>query len=136
MPFKDGIEIVGCVGTLLRTDEAHLNDVAHDFFEGLSVLFIHSQQEKREHDDNHAKSRYTGSCAAFEQKEQRYTNEGTAAEADELSFCKIEHDLGFYGVQVFGDGDISQYIHLHQWALNRLLERLPVLNRVKQSSTA
>ena len=46
----------------------------------------------------------------FEEKEKRYTQKGTAAETDELSFGQVEKDLGFHVVQVFRYGYISHIL--------------------------
>ena len=47
----------------------HLNH-----FKGLSMLFIHGNQEAGKHDDNHCHCRKARPCAVFEQKEKRQSH--------------------------------------------------------------
>ena len=46
-------------------------DVLHHHFKGLSMLFIHGEQETGQHDGNHSHRRKACACAVFEQKEKR-----------------------------------------------------------------
>ena len=41
LPFQNGIEVVGLIRALLGPDDGHLDDIAHDLFQGLTVFFIH-----------------------------------------------------------------------------------------------
>ena len=96
LPFKHGIKIVGLIGALFRSQNADTNDVSDNDLQRLTVLFIHSKQECREHDNNHCHCRDACAGHAFEQKENRQTDQQTAAETNELSFREIEKHLGFY----------------------------------------
>ena len=96
LPFKYGIKIVGLIGALFRSQNADTNDVSDNDLQRLTVLFIHGKQECREHDNNHCHCRDACAGNAFEQKENRQTDQQTAAETNELSFCEIEKHLGFY----------------------------------------
>ena len=49
LPLDGSIEVVGAIGPFLRPDEFGLNDLVDDLFQWLTVSFIHSQQEKRQH---------------------------------------------------------------------------------------
>ena len=66
-----------------------------DLFQGLSMLFVHSQHKEGQHNQNHTHSRYTVSGRFSEQKEKRYANKRSAREADKLPLGQIEHDLCF-----------------------------------------
>lgn len=50
-------------------------------------------------------------------------------------FVKLNMTLVFTAFKSLGTGTYANIYHLRQWALNRLLERLPVLNSVKHSRT-
>ena len=49
VPFQNGIEVVGLIRALLGPDDGHLDDIAHDLFQGLTVFFIHRQHEEGQH---------------------------------------------------------------------------------------
>ena len=93
LSLQDRIEVVGFIRSLFWAKEADLHDVPDNLFKGLSVLFVHSQKHERQQNDNHN----DGCCArvhyAFAQKEQRDSYSRTGAEANELAFCEVEHDL-------------------------------------------
>ena len=55
----------------------------------------HCKQKKRQHHEYHDKCRRTCSDMRFEQKEKRYTDQRTAAEADKLPLCEVEQEFGF-----------------------------------------
>jgi hypothetical protein len=95
LPFQYRIEVVGSVRSLLGTQDADLHDVTDNLFQGLPVLFVHGQHHKRQKDENHNERRHTCVHAAFTQKKQRNGNRSTGAEAHELTFGKVEHNLGF-----------------------------------------
>ena len=80
---------------LLWTDYSYFENVAHDLFQGLSMLFVHSQHKEGQHNQHHTHSRYTVSGRFSEQKEKRYANKRSAREADKLPLGQIEHDLCF-----------------------------------------
>ena len=96
LPLQDGIEIVGLIGSLLRSLETHAIDIADDYLQRLTVLFVHGKQHCRYHYHHHHHGGRAGADTAFEQKEKRYANERAAAEADELSFREIEQHFCFY----------------------------------------
>jgi len=98
--------IVCLIRANLGTDEFCLNEMSCDDLQRLTVLFVHSQKEQREHDDNHAECCQTDIAGAFHQKEKRHPNECRRTEADQLAFSQIEEHLGFHPRQVTGYGDI------------------------------
>ena len=81
--------------SLLGTDHSYFENVAHDLFQGLSMLFVHSQHKEGQHNQHHTHSRYTVSGRFSEQKEKRYANKRSAREADKLPLGQIKHDLCF-----------------------------------------
>jgi hypothetical protein len=89
LPREHGVKIVGLIGPLFWPEKQHTGNVADDFFHRQAVFLIDGHQEKRQHDEHHAK----GSCSGaetrrpFEQKEKRYANKRAAAETDKLPFC-------------------------------------------------
>ena len=56
LPFQNGIEIVGLIRALFGADNGHLDDAAHDLFQGLAVLLIHCHQKEGQHDQHHTHS--------------------------------------------------------------------------------
>ena len=96
LPHKGGISVVGLVGPLLGLDEAALYDLAHHHFKGLAVFFVKRQQKARQHGKHHNERRRAGRDAAPDQKEKRDANKQRTAEADQLSFGKAKHNLGFH----------------------------------------
>ena len=83
------------VRSLLWTDHSYFENVAHDLFQGLSMLFLHSQHKEGQHNQHHTHSRDTVSGRFSEQKEKRYANKRSTREADKLPLGQIEHDLCF-----------------------------------------
>ena len=79
LPLYGGIEVIGPVGPLLRSDESALNELIEDLFQGLTVSFIHGQQEKRQHGQHHQKSCRADTHVGFSKKKQRDAQYGTAA---------------------------------------------------------
>lgn len=72
------------------------------------MLFIHGKQEEGHHNQHHTHRCGAVSNRLTEQKEQWYTSKCSTAEADQLPFCQVEHDLCFHMGQVLGDRYISQ----------------------------
>ena len=87
----------GIGGTLFFgiSDHSYFENVAHDLFQGLSMLFIHCQQEEGHHDQHHTHGGHAVSRRLTEQKEQRYAYKRPGGKADQLPSGQIEHDLGF-----------------------------------------
>ena len=59
------------------------------------MLFVHRQQEERQHHEHHAQGCRTVSRRLTEQKEQRHAYKCPGGKADQLPSGQIEHDLGF-----------------------------------------
>ncbi len=95
LPCEAVIEIVGHVRPLFRAQEEDIRHVLCHLFQRLTVSLKHRQQEERQHHEYHDESR--GACAdgIFEQKEKRYTDQRTAAEADQLPLREIEQEFCF-----------------------------------------
>ena len=74
---------------------SYFEDVADDLFQGLSMLFIHCQQEEGHHDQHHTHGGHAVSRRLTEQKEQRYAYKRPGGKADQLPLGQIEHDLCF-----------------------------------------
>ena len=106
MPFEYGVEAVCRIGALLRAEEAHLNDMADNYFQRLAVLFVHGEQEERKHGDDHADRRAAVADLRFKQEKQRNADCHASAEAYELALGQVQHDFGFDCVHVFGDWNI------------------------------
>ena len=107
LPFNSRIEIISLIDARLGTDKPDLNYIDQDFFEWLAVLLIHRQQETREHGQHHRQRCQTHADMCFQKKKQRYTDECTAAEANQLALGQVEHHLRFDFGQVFGNRYIS-----------------------------
>lgn len=112
LPHEGSIGIVGLIGPFLGLDEAALDDLPYHHFKGLAVALVQSQQEARQHGEHHNQGRRAASHPAPEQKIKRDAYEKRTAEADQLSFGKAKHNLGFYTGQILWDGHISQSNHL------------------------
>ena len=95
LPCKAVIEIVGHVRPLFRTQKEDICHVLRYLFQRLTVSLKHRQQEERQHQENHDECRRAGADGFFEQKEKRYTDQRTAAEADKLPLREIEQEFGF-----------------------------------------
>jgi len=93
--LQDGIEIVGLVNPLLRTDEFDLDDVVKDLLQRLTVFFLHGKEEKRHHDEDHDHGCDRGRQHGAEKKKGRNTNKDAQPEADDLTFGQIEEEFGF-----------------------------------------
>ena len=96
MPHKGGVSIVGLIGPFLGTNKAALNHLLNHHFKGLAVALVQGQQEARQHGEHHNQGRRAASHPAPEQKIKRDAYEKRTAEADQLSFGKAKHNLGFY----------------------------------------
>ena len=79
---EHGIEVIGAVGALSGADHRDADDIAHDLFQRLTMLFVHRQQEEGQHHEHHAQGCRTVSSRATEQKEQRYAQKRPSAETD------------------------------------------------------
>ena len=88
MPREHGVKIVGLIRTLLRPEKQYPGDVTDDLFQRQAVSFIDGHQEKRQHNEHHAKGSSSGTeiRRSFEQKEKRYAHKRAAAETDKLPF--------------------------------------------------
>ena len=67
----------------------------HNLFKGQAVLFIHRQQERREHNSQHEKHRPGIAEGATGQQIGRNPHRARAAEADKLAFGEVESHLCF-----------------------------------------
>ena len=65
------------------------------FFKRLTVLFVQCQKKKRQHQEYHDECRRAGTDVWFCEKEKRYTDQRTAAEADKLPLREVEQEFGF-----------------------------------------
>lgn len=70
-----------------------MNDVLYQDFEGLSMLFIHSKEEARQHNKYHYERCNRRSCTVFEQKEKRQSNKESRPKTNNLPFGKVERNL-------------------------------------------
>ena len=86
LPHQYGIEVVGFIRALLGADKGNAKNIPDDFFQRLTVLLIHGQQEKGQHGNHHAHGGGTGANGIFEQKEKRNAKQRTARKADKLPF--------------------------------------------------
>ena len=96
LPIERHIEIVGPVRPPLGTEEHHVQDVLQDLFRWLSVPLVHGEEEEREHEDDHDKDSRVDAQWRLEQEENGNADERPASETNELSFCQIKEDFGFY----------------------------------------
>ena len=78
LPLKDGIEIVGLIGPCFRAKDRNPDDVSNDLFQRLSVLFVHGEQEKRQHDEDHGQRRKGCADVILQQEERRQQREAKA----------------------------------------------------------
>jgi hypothetical protein len=110
LPYNSGIEVVGPVGPFLRSDKAALNELIDDLFQWLTVSFVHGQQEKGQHGQNHEQRCRTGTHMGFGKKKQRDSQKSTAAKRDELTLGEVEHHLGLDLGQILGYRDIGHRV--------------------------
>lgn len=110
LPHYGRIEVVGFVWPLLRADKADLHDIADDFFQRLSVLLIHGEHEKRQHDKHHEKGCRTAADVSLDEEKDRKPNQKSSAEADDLALGQVEGDLGFDCVHILGYGYICHSV--------------------------
>lgn len=96
LPHEGSIGVIGLVGPFLGLDKAALDDLPYHHFKGLPVALVQGQQEARQHGEHHNQGRRAASHPAPEQKIKRDAYEKRTAEADQLSFGKAKHNLGFY----------------------------------------
>jgi hypothetical protein len=82
LPLQGGIKVIGPVGPLLGPQETDPQDIPKHLLQGLSVFFVHSQQEEGEHDQNHAEGRGAVAQGLLQNEEKRNANQRPAAEAD------------------------------------------------------
>jgi len=110
LPRDDGIEIVGFVGALLGAKHQNLNHVSDDDLQMLPILFIQSEQEGRQHGEDHEHGGRGIAQRLLGCKIQGDANEQTEAEADQLSLGQVEKNLAFDFGKVFGDGYIGHFL--------------------------
>ena len=79
LPLYGGIEVVGLVRPLLRSDESALNELIEDLFQGLAVSFIHGQQEKWQHGQHHEQRCRADTHVGLGKKKQRDAQKSSAA---------------------------------------------------------
>ena len=87
---QDGIVVVRLIRTDLRPYKLGLNELLCDLFQRLAVPLIHTEEEERQHDDDHTDGRHAGIAAYLEQKERRDTDKCTRPKAEKLTFCQVE----------------------------------------------
>ena len=87
---QDGIVIVRLIRANLRPYKLGLNELLCDFFQRLTVPFIHTEEEERHHDEDHADGCHAGIAVGLEQKERRDTDQCTRPKAEKLTFCQIK----------------------------------------------
>ena len=107
LPFQNGIEVVGTVGTLAGPEETALDDVSQHLLHGLAVLFVDAHQEEREHDQHHAHGGGAGSHGFPQQEEQRDAQQAARPEADHLPLGQVEGHLGFDPREVLGHRNVG-----------------------------
>ena len=95
LPCEAVIEIIGHIRPLFRAQEQDISHVLCHLFKRLIVALKHCQQEERQHHEYHDECRCACADGFFEQKEKRYTDQRTAAEADKLPLRKVEEEFGF-----------------------------------------
>ena len=83
----------------------------HDL-QRLSVLFVHCEEEQREHEDDHAHHGKAGVPGALQQEERRETDQRRRAEAHKLAFRQPEEHFGLDPRQVTRDGNIRCHRNL------------------------
>ena len=90
------MDVIGTVGSLLRTKEAAVNVVAQHHFQGLTISLVQSKKEKGHHHADHDDCCGAAGQQFVENEKQRQSDEDSAAEADELPPGEIEKHLGFH----------------------------------------
>lgn len=112
LPHQGGVQVVCLVGTLLGPNEKRLNHVSQHLFQWLTVFLVHTENETREHGNDHDDGSGAGADTVPEQKEKRNAHECAAAKTDELSLGQVKHDFGFDFREVFGYRDVGQQKYL------------------------
>lgn len=107
LPDQGGIVVIRLIRPYLGADEFALDKMLSDDLKGLSILFIHSKEEHRKHDDDHTHSGKTQIANALDSEERRHPDECRRSEANELPFCQAKEHLGLYPCQVTGNGNIG-----------------------------
>lgn len=73
----------------------------------LTVLLIHREQKKRQHDSDHHERRDGDPCVLFGKKEERQSDKDRRPEAEELPLCEVQKDLAFDPRQIPRDRGIK-----------------------------
>ena len=103
---QNRIVVVGLVGANLRADKPGLHIVRQQLFHRLTVLFVHSKEERRQHHRHHTEGSGSVAAGISEYKKQRHSNESRCAKADELPFGQVECHFRFDLGQITGHRDI------------------------------
>ncbi len=103
-----GIEILRLIRTDAGTEDFYTDKVEKDFFKRHTVLFVHGEKERREHEKHHARCGITRSEKSPCEEVKRNTDCSGNPDANELPFCQIKKDFRFDTVQVLWYGYISQ----------------------------
>ena len=77
------------------THTTRLDDVLHHLFKGEPVFFVHSQQERWEHDHQHGKHGPGVADGATGQKIGRDAHRRRRAETDKLAFGEVKGHFCF-----------------------------------------
>ena len=77
-----------------------------DDLQRLTVLFVHSEEEQREHDDNHPHSSEAQVAGAFEKEKGRYADKRCRPKAQKLPFCQPKEHLRLDPCKVTGNRNI------------------------------
>ena len=77
--------------------------VGGNYFSRQSVTFIQSHEKKRQHQDDHEHDRTLAAECAPCKYVRRNTERGGYGEADQLTFCQVEHQFCFDFAEIFGD---------------------------------
>lgn len=110
---QDGIVVVCLIGSDFGPHKFCLNKLLCNLFQRLAIPFIHSEEEERQHEEDHADGGHAGIAAGFEQKERRDTDQCTRPKAEKLTFCQVEQDLGFDPRQITRDRNIGCHDNLN-----------------------
>ncbi len=83
--------------------------MAQHLFQGLAVLFVDAEQEKRQHQADHQQRRRFVADTAPREKVQRDANQTAAAKADQLAGGQVKGNLVLNFGQVLRDRDKGHY---------------------------
>ena len=93
LSYKWGVDIFRSIRSDAGAGKLDPDDVADHLFKGQTVLFVHCQQKRREHDRQHSEQRPGVADGLPGQKVGRNADSSSKAKADKLALGEVERDF-------------------------------------------